>query len=79
LKLQSNGGRGLTLIDLDAKDALVSVAAFDAALQVHGSGRGGKARMEELKSTALLAYVGRRARKGRAVGVPMKATRVTPS
>ena len=43
LKLQANGGRGLTLIDLDAEDALVSVAAFADALRVLGTGRGGKA------------------------------------
>ena len=38
LKLQPNGGRGLTLMDLDAKDALVSVAAFTQSLRVLGSG-----------------------------------------
>ena len=43
LKLQPNGGRGLTLMDLDAKDALVSVAAFTQSLQVLGMAlRGGK-------------------------------------
>ncbi len=79
LKLQPNGGRGLTLIDLDAKDALVSVAAFDHALQVLGTGRGGKAKAELLKGPALLPHVGKRARKGRALAVSMKATRVTPA
>jgi topoisomerase-4 subunit A len=78
LKLQAKGGRGLMLIDLDAKDALVSVAAFAGALQVHGTGRGGKARVEELRPAALLPHVGRRARKGRALGMSMKAVRVTP-
>ena len=28
LKLQGNGGRGLTLVDLDGDDAVVSVAVF---------------------------------------------------
>jgi topoisomerase-4 subunit A len=37
LKLQPNGGRGLTLIDLDPKDALVSVAALRDRLQVLGT------------------------------------------
>ena len=78
LKLQSNGGRGLTLIDLDAKDALVSVAAFDAALQVQGSGRGGKPKEELLKGASLAPFEGKRARKGKALGAAWRAMRVTP-
>ncbi len=76
LKLQGNGGRGLTLIDLDAKDALVSVAVFAAALRVVGTGRGGKARDEVLRGAALDDYIGRRARKGRRQHVLPNATRV---
>ena len=76
LKLQPNGGRGLTLIDVDAKDALVSVAAFAQVLQVLGTAlRGGKPREEVLKGAALAAHVGKRARKGKAVE-GMKAQRV---
>ena len=68
LKLQAKGGRGLTLIDLDPKDALVSVAAFEQALLVQGTAlRGGKPREEVLKGAALAAHLGKRARKGRAV------------
>lgn len=77
LKLQSNGGRGLTLIDADAKDPLVSVAAFDAALQVLGTGRGGaKPKDEVLKGAALATYEGKRARRGRKQDVMVKAMRV---
>jgi topoisomerase-4 subunit A len=76
LKLQPNGGRGLTLIDLDPKDALVSVAAFGDALQVLGQGRGGKPKDELLKAAALQAYEGKRARKGRKQDVMVKAMRV---
>jgi topoisomerase IV subunit A len=76
LKLQANGGRGLTLIDLEAKDALVSVAAFAQALQVQGTGRGGKPKDELLKGAALAPYVGKRARKGRAQDLMQKALRV---
>jgi topoisomerase-4 subunit A len=78
LKLQGNGGRGLTLIDLDAKDALVSVAAFTTALQVLGTGRGGKPKDEVLKNTPLAAHVGKRARKGKKVD-GMKPLRVLAS
>ncbi|HEY8709229.1 MAG TPA: DNA topoisomerase IV subunit A, partial [Burkholderiaceae bacterium] len=77
LKLQPNGGRGLTLIDLEPKDALVSVAAFGAALRVQGTGRGGKARDELLKGVALAPHVGKRARKGKALSASMKAARVS--
>jgi topoisomerase-4 subunit A len=76
LKLQSNGGRGLTLMDVDAKDPLVSVAPFSQALRVIGSGRGGKPKEEDLRGAALEAYVGRRARKGRKVEGSIKPQRV---
>jgi topoisomerase-4 subunit A len=78
LKLQANGGRGLTLMDLEPQDALVSVAAFGAALRVLGTGRGGKAKDEVLKGAALEAYVGKRARKGRLLA-GMKAQRALPA
>jgi topoisomerase-4 subunit A len=67
LKLQGNGGRGLTLVDLEPKDALVATLAFGDALRIAGSGRGGKEKDELLRGAALDAYVGKRARKGKAV------------
>jgi topoisomerase IV subunit A len=76
LKLQPNGGRGLTLIDLEPKDALVSVAVFRQAVQVLGTGRGGKPKEELLRGAALTAHAGKRARKGRALEATMKAMRV---
>ena len=79
LKLQPNGGRGLTLIDLEAKDALVSVAGYTTALTVVGQVRGGKAKEETLKGVALADYAGKRARKGRAQTVMTKLMRVFPA
>ena len=76
LKLQPNGGRGLTLIDLEPKDALVSVAAFAANLQVLGTGRGGKPKDELLKPAAVAVYANKRARKGKAQDLMQKAMRV---
>jgi topoisomerase-4 subunit A len=76
LKLQSNGGRGLTLMDLEAKDALVSVAVFRQSLQVSGVGRGGKSKDEVLRPAALESYKGKRARKGKVVEVVLKPQRV---
>ncbi|WP_119354430.1 hypothetical protein [Azohydromonas sediminis] len=55
------------LIDLDANAPLLSVATFADCLDVHGSGRRGKAKDEVLRGVALEAHVGRRARKGRRI------------
>ncbi|WP_421882487.1 DNA topoisomerase IV subunit A [Methylibium sp.] len=74
LKLQPKGGRGLTLMDLEAKDALVSVAAFDKTLRVLGSGRGGKAKDETLGAAAVAVYKGVRARKGKPADIGFKPT-----
>jgi len=65
LKRQANGGRGLTLIDLDARDSLLSMAAFRQALHVFGTIRGGKAKEDVLRGVALAAYAGKRGRKGK--------------
>jgi len=76
LKLQPKGGRGLTLMDVDAKDPLVSVASCASAIKVLGTGRGGKAKEEDLKGASLAVYAGKRARKGKLVDAGMKPHRV---
>jgi len=76
LKLQSNGGKGLTLMDVDAQSPLLSVAVCADALKVIGSGRGGKPKEEDLKGASLAAHVGKRARKGRKVDGLQKVLRV---
>ena len=76
LKRQANGGKGLTLMDVDAKVPLISVATFANGLKLLGSGRGGKAKEEDLKAMALAAYAGKRARKGRKVDGWVKLQRV---
>ncbi len=78
LKLQRAGGRGLTLMDVDAKAPLLSVATFTSGVKVLGSGRGGKAKEEDLRPAALAAYAGKRARKGRKVEGLVKVARVLP-
>ncbi len=65
LKHQPNGGRGLTLMDVDAKDPLLSVASFGDALKLLGQGRSSKAKEEVLRGAALAEHLGKRARKGR--------------
>jgi topoisomerase IV subunit A len=67
LKLQPGGGKGLTLMDVDAKVPLVCAVSFAQALRVLGGGRGGKPKEELLKNAALAEHVGKRARKGRVV------------
>ena len=67
LKLQPKGGRGLTLMDVDAKAPLLSVATLADSVSVQGSGRGGKPKEELIKGVALASHQGKRARKGRAV------------
>jgi topoisomerase IV subunit A len=76
LKLQPKGGKGLTLMDLEPKDALVSVAVFGTALLVQGSGRGGKPKEELLRWAGLAAHIGKRARKGKPIDGFQKPQRV---
>jgi topoisomerase-4 subunit A len=77
VKRQPNGGRGLTLIDVDAKDPLLSAAGFADTLVVQGEGRGGKPKVETLGRGALEPYVGKRARKGRKLQGFVKPLRLT--
>jgi topoisomerase IV subunit A len=64
LKHQPKGGRGLTLMDVDTKAPLVSVAVCREGLTVRGQGRGGKPKEEVLRANALATYAGKRARMG---------------
>jgi topoisomerase-4 subunit A len=77
LKHQPNGGRGLTLMDVDAKDPLVSVASFGDTLKLLGQGRGGKAKEDLLRGAALAEHAGKRARKGRKAAGFVRLQRVT--
>ncbi|MBL8305665.1 MAG: DNA topoisomerase IV subunit A, partial [Rubrivivax sp.] len=79
LKFQPGGGRGLTLMDVDAKTPLVSACAFGEVLCVQGLGRGDKAKEEMLKVAALAEHLGRRARKGRKLEGWKKPLRVLPA
>ena len=76
LKLQPGGGKGLTLMDVDAKAPLLSVAPFADSLLVHGSGRGGKPKDEPVKGATLALHLGKRARKGRMVEGLIKVLRL---
>ena len=55
-------------MDVDAKtDPLISTATFTSIVRVLGAGRGGKAKEEDIKNSALASHLGKRARKGKPV------------
>jgi topoisomerase IV subunit A len=74
LKIQGSGGRGLVLIDLDAKDTLAGAAAYTRSVKIEGIGRGGKPREETLEIRSLNNARGARARKGKAADLGFKPT-----
>jgi topoisomerase-4 subunit A len=79
LKAMTGGGRGLMLIDLDAKDSLAGAAAYSRSIKIFGIGRGGKEREEQLEIRSLNNARAARARKGKAADLgfkPMGVVRV---
>ncbi|WP_308142578.1 DNA topoisomerase IV subunit A [Burkholderia pseudomallei] len=79
MKTLSGGGRGVILMALDAKEALVQALAIDAAgVVLTGTGRGGKAQEEALAGRALEPHVGKRARKGRVPDTRLKVNGLRP-
>ena len=77
LKQMTGGGRGLMLIDLDAKDTLAGAAAYTRSVRIDGIGRGGKARDETLEIRSLNNARAARARKGKAADLGFKPTLVS--
>jgi topoisomerase-4 subunit A len=72
LKSMSNGGRGLMLISLDAKDTLAGAAAYTRSVRIEGLGRGGKQRDETLEIRSLNNARSTRAHKGKAADLGFK-------
>ena len=77
LKSMANGGRGLTLIDLEAKDTLAGAAAYTRSVKIEGTGRGGKEREETLEIRSLNNARAARARKGKAADLGFKPVSIT--
>ncbi|MBU4519033.1 MAG: DNA topoisomerase IV subunit A [Gammaproteobacteria bacterium] len=77
LKAMEKGGRGLMLIDLEAKDTLAGAAAYTRSVKIEGIGRGGKDRDETLEIRSLNNARAARARKGKAADLGFKPNRVT--
>jgi topoisomerase-4 subunit A len=74
LKPMANGGRGLMLIDLEAKDTLAGAAAYSRSVRIGGIGRGGKEREETLEIRSLNNAKAARGRKGKAADLGFKPT-----
>ncbi len=77
LKAMPNGGRGLMLIDLEAKDTLAGAAAYTRSVRIDGIGRGGKARDETLEIRSLNNARAARARKGKLADLGFKPNKIT--
>ena len=72
LKTMEKGGRGLMLIDLEAKDSLAGAAAYTRSVRIDGIGRGGKAREEILEIRSLNNAKAARAKKGKLTDLGFK-------
>ncbi len=72
IKTMGNGGRGLSLIDLEAKDTLAGAAAYTRSVRLEGLGRGGKWRDETLEIRSLNNAKSARARKGKQADLGFK-------
>ena len=72
LKQMANGGRGLMLIDLEAKDELAGAAAYTRSVRIVGVGRADKEREEVLEIRSLNNARGARGRKGKAADLGFK-------
>lgn len=70
------GGRGLMLIDLEAKDSLAGAAAYTRSVRIDGIGRGGKAREEILEIRSLNNAKATRAKKGKVADLGFKPSGV---
>ena len=77
LKSMSGGGRGLMLIDLEAKDSLAGAAAYTRSVKIEGIGRGGKARDETLEIRSLNNARAVRGRKGKVADLGFKPGSIT--
>ncbi|MGH8784140.1 MAG: DNA topoisomerase IV subunit A [Cupriavidus necator] len=79
VKVLSAGGRGVILMELEPKEKLLqAVGAGAPGLMLSGAGRGGKPTSQKLAGVALQAYVGKRARKGKAIEAKLKEPRIDP-
>ncbi len=80
LKVLSNGGRGVTLMALEAQETLTQAVAFgEAGLLITGASRSGKPGETVVNAKNLALYQAKRARRGRLLAVKFKATTLQPA
>jgi topoisomerase-4 subunit A len=77
LKAMFGGGRGLQLMELDARDSLAGAAAYTRSVKIEGQGRGDKPREEILDAQVLKAVKGSRGSKGKVNDLGFKPSAVS--
>jgi topoisomerase-4 subunit A len=79
MKTLTNGGRGVTLIELEPKEKLLAVQPISArGVNVLGTWAGSKPRVVELFGKELEPHFGKRARKGKPLVQKVKAQDLAP-
>lgn len=74
MKVLTNGGRGVTLMELEPKETLLAAQPItQKGVNVMGTWSGDKARTVELFASGLEPHFGKRARKGKALSARLKA------
>jgi len=79
MKTLTNGGRGVTLMDLDPKEKLLAVQPItQKGVNVIGTWAGDKPRTVELFASGLEPHYGKRAKKGKPMIAKVKAKDLAP-
>jgi topoisomerase-4 subunit A len=77
LRQLKHGGRGVSLMDCDAKDPMVAIAAHNpSSVVIEGIARGSKAIRREFSARELSAYDATRGRKGKWLEPRIKAASI---
>jgi len=80
MKVLSNGGRGVILMELEDKEKLVAARAItQKGVTVQGIGNAQKAKEERMGPMVLEPHFGKRARKGKAMPTRIKPTGLLPN
>jgi topoisomerase-4 subunit A len=78
MKTLSNGGRGVTLMELDDGEQLLTAQPIGPkSVLVSGIGCGAKPQDATLSASGLAAHVGKRGRKGKALAAKLKPVTLT--
>ncbi|MES2076922.1 MAG: DNA topoisomerase IV subunit A [Pseudomonadota bacterium] len=78
MKVLTNGGRGVILMELEDKESLVAARAISQkGVIVSGMGRGAKPQDLSLSASTLAVHIGKRARKGKALASKIKPEKLT--